>query len=152
MRAAAFAAVVVAALVATASAFGACAQPKVSLAKLEGEVMCPICHTTLDQSNSLAAQQIEQFISVRIARCESEAQIKSDLVENYGTVILAAPPRRGFDLLAWWLPLGGISAAALLVGFGAWRWRRARAAEVEPEEELDPETERRLDDLLAHYE
>lgn len=152
MRLAAVAAVVLAALVAAASAFGACAQPKVSLAKLEGEVMCPICHTTLDQSDSLAAQQIEQFIAVRIARCEGEAQIKGELIENYGTVILAAPPRRGFDLLAWWLPLGGILAAAALVGFGAWRWRGARAAEPEPEEELDADTERRLDDLLAHFE
>ena len=150
MKLAAAAAVVVAALALSASAFGACAKPKVSLAKMEGEVMCPICHTTLDQSNSAAAQQIEQFISARIARCESESQIKSELVANYGTVILAAPPRRGFDLLVWWLPLGGIILAALLVGFGAWRWRRARVPE--PEAELDPETERQLDELLAHFD
>jgi cytochrome c-type biogenesis protein CcmH len=144
------AAAAAAALALSASAFGACAQPKVSLAKLEGEVMCPICHTTLDQSNSLAAHQIEQFIAVRIARCESEAQIKSELIENYGTVILAAPPRRGFDLLAWWLPLGGIILGAVLIGFGAWRWHRGRVPDEEPE--LDAETERRIDELLAHYE
>ena len=150
MRLAAAAAVVAAALALSASALGACAKPKVSLAKMEGEVMCPICHTTLDQSDSAAAQQIEQFIVARIARCESESQIKAALVANYGTVILAAPPRRGFDLLAWWLPLGGIILAALLVAFGAWRWRRARIPE--PETELDPETERQLDDLLARYD
>lgn len=142
--------VLVAALVAATSAFGACAKPKVSLAKMEGEVMCPICHTTLDQSNSLAAQQIEQFIAARIARCESESQIKSELIVNYGTVILAAPPQRGFDLLAWWLPLGGIVLAAGLVGFGAWRWRRARVPDDGPE--LDAETERRLDELLARFD
>jgi cytochrome c-type biogenesis protein CcmH len=146
----AVAAVVAAALVLSASALGACAKPKVSLAKMEGEVMCPICHTTLDQSDSAAAQQIEQFISARIARCESESQIKAALVTNYGTVILAAPPRRGFDLLAWWLPIGGIIVAALLVAFGAWRWRRARVPE--PETELDPETERQLDELLARFD
>jgi cytochrome c-type biogenesis protein CcmH len=150
VKLAALAAVVAAALALSASALGACANPKVSLAKMEGEVMCPICHTTLDQSDSLAAQQIEQFISARIARCESESQIKSELVANYGTVILAAPPRRGFDLLVWWLPLGGIILAALLVAFGAWRWRRARVPE--PEAELDPETERQLDDLLARFD
>jgi len=39
----------------------------------------------------------------------------------------------------------------VIVGFGAWRWRNAR--EPEPEDgELDPETERRLDDLLAHFD
>jgi len=150
VKLAAVAAVVGAALVLSASALGACAKPKVSLAKMEGEVMCPICHTTLDQSDSLAAQQIEQFITARIARCESESQIKSELVANYGTVILAAPPRRGFDLLVWWLPLGGIILAALLVAFGAWRWRRARVPE--PEADLDPETERQLDELLARYD
>jgi cytochrome c-type biogenesis protein CcmH len=150
VKLAAVAAVVAAALALSASALGACAKPKVSLAKMEGEVMCPICHTTLDQSDSAAAQQIEQFISARIARCQSENQIKAALVANYGTVILAAPPRRGFDLLAWWLPLGGIILAALLVAFGAWRWRRARVPE--PETELDPETERQLDELLARYD
>jgi cytochrome c-type biogenesis protein CcmH len=150
VRLLATAAVAVAALAAAGSAFGACAQPKVSLAKLEGEVMCPICHTTLDQSSSLAAQQIEAFIRARIARCESESQIKRELVDNYGTVILAAPPRRGFDLLAWWLPLGGIVLAALLVGFGAWRWRNTR--EPDDAAPIDEETERRIDDLLAHFD
>jgi len=150
VKLAALATVVVAALALSASALGACAKPKVSLAKMEGEVMCPICHTTLDQSDSAAAQQIEQFISARIAHCESESQIKAALVANYGTVILAAPPRRGFDLLVWWLPLGGIILAALLVGFGAWRWRRARVPE--PEAELDPETERQLDELLTRFD
>ena len=150
MKLAAVVAVVAAALALSASALGVCAKPKVSLAKMEGEVMCPICHTTLDQSDSAAAQQIEQFISARIGRCESESQIKTQLVANYGTVILAAPPRRGFDLLVWWLPLGGIILAALLVAFGAWRWRRARVPE--PETELDPETERQLDELLARLD
>ena len=150
MRSLAVVGVVGAALVLSASAFGACAKPKTSLAKLEGEVMCPTCHTTLDQSNSDAAHQIEAFIAVRIARCESEQQIKSELIRNWGTVILAAPPRKGFDLLVWWLPLGGIIVGAVLIGFGAWRWRRTRAPDDEPEP--DAETEQRIDDLLARLE
>jgi cytochrome c-type biogenesis protein CcmH len=141
-----------AALAFAASAFGACATPKTSLAKLEGEVMCPTCHTTLDQSNSEAARQIEAFIAVRIARCESEQQIKTELIRNWGTVILAAPPRKGFDLLVWWLPLGGIILGAVLIGFGAWRWRRARGVSEDDESEPDEETEQQIDDLLARFE
>jgi cytochrome c-type biogenesis protein CcmH len=143
--------VIGAALALATSAFGACATPKTSLAKLEGEVMCPTCHTTLDQSNSEAARQIEAFIAVRIARCESEEQIKTELIRNWGTVILAAPPRKGFDLLVWWLPLGGIVVGAVLIGFGAWRWRRARAL-PDDEPEPDAETEQRIDELLARFE
>jgi cytochrome c-type biogenesis protein CcmH/NrfF len=150
VRALAVVGVIGAALVLSTSSFGACAKPKTSLAALEGEVMCPTCHTTLDQSNSDAARQIEAFIAVRIARCESEQQIKNELIRNWGTVILAAPPAKGFDLLVWWLPLGGIAVAALLVAFGAWRWRRARAPDDDPEP--DAETEQRIDDLLARFE
>jgi cytochrome c-type biogenesis protein CcmH len=151
VRPLAVAGVIGAALAFAASAFGACATPKTSLATLEGEVMCPTCHTTLDQSSSPAAHQIEAFIAARIARCESEQQIKTELIANWGTVILAAPPRKGFDLLVWWLPVGGIIAGALLIGFGAWRWRRVRLA-PDDEPEPDAETEQRIDDLLARFE
>jgi cytochrome c-type biogenesis protein CcmH len=150
VKALAAAGVAVAALALAGSAFGACAHPKTSLAKLEGEVMCPLCHTTLDQSNSVEAHKIEAFIAARIARCQSEQQIKDELIVNWGTAILAAPPRKGFDLLAWWLPLGGIIAGAVLVAFGAWRWRRTRTPDAEPEP--DAETEQRIDELLARLE
>jgi cytochrome c-type biogenesis protein CcmH len=117
---------------------------------MEGQIMCPTCHTTLDQSDAPAAQRIKAHIGRRIAQCWSASQIEAELSSNFGAGILAAPPKKGFDLLAWWLPLGGIILAALLVAFGAWRWRRARLPE--PEAELDPETEQQLDELLARYD
>ena len=93
--------------------------------------MCPTCHTTLDQSDSAAAQRIEHFIQLRIDQCATAGQIKDELVANFGAGILAAPPRKGFDLLAWWLPLGGIILGAIAVAFGVWRWSRARAPDDE---------------------
>jgi len=120
-------------------------------AELEGEVMCPVCGTTLDQSDSPAAQQIKRFIARRIAAGDTKSEIKAKLVANYDDSILAAPPHHGFGLLAWWLPIVGIVAAAALVGFGAWRWSRARepAPAAVP---LDPAVERRIDDELRRYE
>jgi cytochrome c-type biogenesis protein CcmH len=120
-------------------------------AELEGEVMCPVCGTTLDQSNAPAALQIKRVIARRIAAGDTKSEIKDRLVANYGESILAAPPRHGFGLLAWWLPIGGIVAAALLIGAGAWRWSRARepAPRAQP---LDPALERRLDDELRRFE
>ena len=120
-------------------------------AELEGEVMCPVCGTTLDQSESPAAQQIKRVIARQIAAGDSDCRIKDRLVAEYGDSILAAPRREGFGLLAWWVPLGGIVAAAALVGLGAWRWSRARAPEPEPAG-LDPALERRLDDELARFD
>jgi len=133
----------------------ACARPRTSLPYLEGQVMCPTCHTTLDQSDSAAAHQIEVFISQKIAACWTAQRIESALVANYGQGILAAPSHKGFDLLAWWLPIVGVLAGAVILAFGVWRWSRRR----EPEEPdgptgsgLDEETERRLDDLLARFD
>jgi cytochrome c-type biogenesis protein CcmH/NrfF len=146
------AAVLVAALVLAGPA-AACVSPRTSLSALEGEIMCPTCHTTLDQSNSAAARRIEIFIQHRIDACATESQIKADLVRNFGAGILAAPPHKGFDLLAWWLPLGGVIVGALAVAFGVWRWSRARGPdEPPPPSGLDDDTERRLDELLARLD
>ena len=129
----------------------ACARPRASLSYLEGQIMCPTCHTTLDQSDALAAQRIKHYIQRRIDQCATAGQIKSDLVANFGAGILAAPPHEGFDLLAWWLPLGGILAGAALLAVGVWRWnRRSRAPVAEPA--LEPELEARVDELLAKWD
>jgi len=122
-----------------------------TLSELEGEVMCPVCGTTLDQSNAPAAMQIKRVIADRIAAGDSKSEIKDRLVTEYGEAILAAPRRKGFGLLAWWVPLAGIVGAAIIVGAGAWRWSRGR--EREPDgPRLDPALERRLDDELARWE
>jgi cytochrome c-type biogenesis protein CcmH/NrfF len=122
-----------------------------TLSELEGEVMCPVCETTLDQSSSPAAQQIERLIAARIASGDTKTQIKDRLVAEYGPAILAAPPHKGFGLVAWWLPVAGIVAAAVAVAIGAWRWARAREpALIGPP--LDAVSERRLDDELRRFE
>jgi cytochrome c-type biogenesis protein CcmH len=122
-----------------------------TLAELEGEVMCPVCETTLDQSSSPAAQQIKRLIARRIAARDTKTQIKDRLVAEYGSAILAAPPHKGFGLVAWWLPVAGIVAAALVVAVGARRWARAREpGPVGPP--LDAASERRLDDELRRFE
>jgi len=144
------AAVVAAALVFAAPAV-ACAHPRTSLGYLQGQVMCPTCHTTLEMSDSPAAQRIRAFIAKRIAACWTTKQIESALVANYGQGILAAPSHKGFDLLAWWLPLAGVLAGALVLAFGVWRWSRARTPEDRPPP-VDDETERRLDELLARLD
>lgn len=119
--------------------------------ELEGEVMCPVCGTTLDQSSSPAAEQIKRVIAARIAAGDTKGQIEDRLVAEYGEAILAAPRHKGFGLLAWWLPLGGILAAAVIVALGAWRWSRAREREPDAPQ-LDPALERRLDEELTRWD
>ena len=132
----------------------AAAGDRPSLAKLESEIVCPVCKPeTLDQSNSAIALRMKAFIKQRIAAGDSESQIKSKLVAQFGEAVLASPPRKGFNLLAWWLPIAGIAAGAAALGFGAWRWSRGRESPVAGgEDPLEPELERRLDEELARFE
>jgi cytochrome c-type biogenesis protein CcmH len=122
-----------------------------TLADLEGEVMCPVCNTTLDQSSSPVARRIKAFISQRIAAGDSKQEIKDRLVADWGPGILAAPPKKGFDLLAWLLPIVGVLGGALALGALAWRWSRVREP-VAAAPRLDPALERRIDQELARYD
>jgi cytochrome c-type biogenesis protein CcmH len=99
-------------------------------AELEGELVCPTCETTLDQSNAPVAQRMKAFIARRIAAGDTKSEIKDKLVAQFGKGVLAAPEREGFDLLAWVLPIAALAAGAVGLSFLLWRWTRR------PEEEL----------------
>jgi cytochrome c-type biogenesis protein CcmH len=121
-------------------------------ADLEAEIVCPTCKTTLDQSSSPIATRMKAYIRVRIAAGDTAAEIKSQLVDQFGPAVLAEPPKHGFDLLAWLLPLGALAVGAVVVGALAWTWSRRRDSMVEPEAELDPDLDRRVDEELDRFE
>jgi cytochrome c-type biogenesis protein CcmH len=150
--------VAVAALAMAAPALASEQHP--TLLELEGQLMCPVCQgETLAQSDTAAAAQIKTHIQQRIRQGWTRSQIKRELVTEDCTRILAAPPRQGWNLLAWVLPLVGVLGGAAVIGFLAWGWSRKRE---EPEQvpgpwsqngrPLDPELERRLDEELARFD
>jgi len=152
----AFATVVVA-LVLVAPAAASERHP--TLAELEHEVMCPTCHTLLELSNAPVAQRMRAFIRARITAGDSKSEIKTKLVAEFGPGVLAAPPARGFGLLAWLLPIAGLLGGAAAVGAVAWRWRRADDRDAIPAApaqngagRLDPALERRLEQELARFD
>jgi len=133
----------------------AASESKPTPAELESELVCPVCETTLDTSDAPVARQMKARIRERIAAGDTKSEIKAHFVEQFGTAVLAVPPRKGFDLVAWLLPLAGLGLGIVAVGALAWRWSRVRGdaspagAEGEP---LDPALERRLDDELERFE
>ena len=131
---------------------GAAAAGSPVQADLEAEVVCPTCKTTLDQSSSPIAARMKAFIRAQIVAGQSAAEIKAELVEQFGAGVLAEPPKRGFDLLAWLLPLGALAIGAVFVGALAWTWSRKRDPGEAPEPALDPALERRVDEELARFE
>jgi cytochrome c-type biogenesis protein CcmH len=125
-----------------------------SEANLETELVCPVCHETLDQSTAPVAVQMKAEIRRRIAQGWTKQQILDEMVANYGPGVLSTPSKHGFDLVAWVVPVGGAAAAVVAVAVGAVVWSRGRdegprggAAPA-----LDAETERRIDEELARFD
>ena len=56
---------------------------------------------------------------------KTKDEIKDELVAQYGTQVLAEPPKSGFDLTAWLVPGAAILIAAIAIALGLRRWRRA---------------------------
>jgi cytochrome c-type biogenesis protein CcmH len=146
-------ALIAAALAALALVAAAPASEAPRAADLEAEIVCPTCKTTLDQSDAPVARRMKAYIRERIAAGASAAEIKQELVEEFGAGVLAEPPKSGFDLLAWLLPLTAVALGAVGVGVAAHAWSRRRAGETRDEDAaLDPELERRVDDELARFD
>jgi cytochrome c-type biogenesis protein CcmH len=142
------------ALVLAAPAFASEQHPTQS--ELEAALICPTCHTPLDESNAPVAQQMKQRIRVDIAAGWTRSRILDSFVRDFGTGILAEPQTHGFDLVAWVLPLGGIGLGIVGVGAGAWLWSRRRGGDDDDDgpvaAPLDPELDRRVDEALASFD
>jgi cytochrome c-type biogenesis protein CcmH len=128
-------------------------EPHPTQHELESELICPTCHTTLDQSNAPVAQQMKALIAQRIAAGDTKSEIEARLVAEYGRSVLAKPDTKGFDLLAWLLPIAGVVAGGVAVGIVAWRWSSRREASGNADAEpLDPELEQLVDEELRRLE
>jgi cytochrome c-type biogenesis protein CcmH len=156
VRLAAVAAVLVLAFAAPALA----SEEHPTQSELEAYLVCPQCHTTIDESDSPIARQMKVYIRGRIAEGATRSQIIDEFVNapNYmGDAVIGVPRTSGFDLLAWVLPFAGIAVGGLALGAAAWYWSRTRSSDGTAElattgPPLDPELERRVDEELARFD
>ena len=103
------------------------ATPRASLPDIEDEVMCPICGTLLEFSESPQADRERALIRRLIAEGRTKGQIEDALVAEYGPEVLAEPSSSGFDLTAWLVPGIGIAIALGLIVLAAVRLRAVLA-------------------------
>jgi cytochrome c-type biogenesis protein CcmH len=99
-----------------------------------GELMSPACPgRTLLNCTSSQAEQWRELIRQKLAQGESKEQILRYFVDIGGEGLLAAPPKRGFALTAWLLPLFVIVNGAGLIVVLTRRWAQRR-----PQADMDP--------------
>jgi len=142
-------AAIAAALLLFIPAPSASASEQASLPDIEDEVMCPICGTILEASNSPQAEREREFIRTLIAQGKSKEQIQDALVVEYGPDVLAVPDSKGFDLVAWLVPIGGLIAAAGLLGLALWKLRRSPGETDSPIDPVSDADNDRIDRDMA---
>ena len=151
----AIALILVLAALGVAPAVVAAACPRASLPDIEDEVMCTICGTPLNISESPSAGDERAFIRERIAACDTKAQIKDKLVVQYGEEVLALPKDKGFNRAVYLVPIAVVLAALGALAYAVPRWRRRRGSgdtEAAGAAPLAPGDARRLDDDLARFD
>src|SRR6202051_4261404 len=112
-------------------------QPSDRAHQIGGKFMCMCsCNQVLTQCNHVGcttSASMLKHLDEAVARGESETDITSGFVQEFGTKVYAEPPKSGLSLVAWSLPTVYLLLGTLLVIFVIWRWRSralARAATV----------------------
>ncbi len=92
------------------------------------ELMSPACPgRTLTNCTSGQSEQLRELIRQKVDQGESKDSIMQYFVDMHGEEILAAPPKKGFALVAWLLPLFVVLNGAGLIVVLTFRWTRQRA-------------------------
>ncbi|MFQ5996779.1 MAG: cytochrome c-type biogenesis protein CcmH, partial [Dehalococcoidales bacterium] len=91
----------------------------------------------------------------KIDQGQSEEQIIQFFVAQYGEQVLAAPPKRGFNLMAWITPFVAliVGAGVIYIALKKWVRREALSRTYTPAEldEEDEEYRRQLEEELKEF-
>ena len=143
----------VAALLAIAAPAGA-PQPRTTLPDVEDEVKCTNCNVPLNIAESARADQQRREIRALIARGLTKDEVKAELVDEYGSDVLALPEDEGVSLAVYLVPIALVLAmvAGAVVVLPRWRRRGAAGPAADPTVPASDAELRRLDEDLARYE
>lgn len=120
--------------------------------EVAAQLRCVVCQSlSVADSPSEIAHQMKDIIRERLAAGESPEQVRAYFVEKYGTWILLAPPRQGFNLLVWVVPFVGLALGLVLIFVVLRRWTR-RPATTAAAPGVDPAMRARIRREMAEGE
>lgn len=115
---------------------------------LSAELRCLVCQNqSIDDSDAPLAKDLRRLVRERLQTGETDAEVKSFIVDRYGDFVLLKPPFGWHTLLLWMTPVLVLGA----IGFGIARnLRNAGAvAAAGPANVLSADEERRLKAILG---
>jgi len=99
-----------------------------TLSDVSEQLVCQCgCTQILNSCNHISClvrDVMNAAISQQLSEGQSEGQIMQFFVDRYGEQVLAALPKRGFNLVAWLLPFAALLAGGGVSYFAIRKWVR----------------------------
>ncbi|MBI4496715.1 MAG: cytochrome c-type biogenesis protein CcmH [Chloroflexi bacterium] len=77
------------------------------------DLQCPVCeNNSVADSPSELATQMRALIREQLEAGKTRQEIMDYFVARYGEAVLRDPPKAGFTLLVWWVPVIALALAA----------------------------------------
>jgi cytochrome c-type biogenesis protein CcmH len=126
--------------------------------EIEANLICYACPgEPLNIDRCGGGDQMRAAIDSMLAEGKGKKEILAYFVERFGDEILTAPPKRGFNLVAYAAPFVGfvIGAAFASVLVGKWAAagrRRSKEEDPKADEPLDNEMQAKIQEELRKFE
>ncbi len=130
-----------------------------TVSDISKELICQ-CGCTMVLNNCTHAECMVRdtmitLIEQKLAQGQSEEEIIQFFVAQYGEQVLASPPKRGFNLVAWVLPfaaiLGGGGVIYIALKKWVWQGRQSQTKTIVETDERDEEYQRRLEKEVEEF-
>jgi cytochrome c-type biogenesis protein CcmH len=127
-----------------------------TVSSISKELICQCgCGRILNSHVCDTQEAMTTVIEQKLAQGQSEEEIIQFFVVQYGEQVLASPPKRGFNLLAWVLPFAAIlgGGGVIYIALKAWvrRGRQSQTSALAEAEEGDEEYQHRLEQELEEF-
>ena len=84
----------------------AAADREAQVREIAAQLRCPVCQgLSVGDSPSELANEMRSLIREQLQQGKTSAEVLDYFAQRYGEWILLAPPKRGFNLMIWVLPL-----------------------------------------------
>lgn len=115
------------------------------------DLRCPTCTgLSVLESEAKFSEQIKEIVKEKVKEGKHKEEIFKYFTERYGPWILRAPPKEGFNAIAWLFPIGILLLGPVFVWFFVWRKRKVVSTQgVRPAEAIIKEMTHELELLRS---
>jgi cytochrome c-type biogenesis protein CcmH/NrfF len=113
------------------------------------ELRCPTCTgLSVLESDAKFSVQIKELVKEQVEAGKNKSEILQFFTDRYGPWILRSPPKTGFNVLAWGVPIAMMLVGPILIWAFVWRKKRViTALGVRTLEDVVKEMHHKLDEM-----